>query len=158
MCFLSVALSYGFWLWTVCYLRLTQVRSTWATERRRFKDNPLKLAHIPDKGGYEFEFDNPRQRLHELPPYAQRAFNTVLNGGENFGFFAAAVILQIVVRGPTNGTAEMALLSLVHFGARVVQGLAYIVGFSTLRTMAFVVASVANVALYVLLLEKIQLS
>ncbi len=37
VCFLSVALSYGFWLWTVCYLRLTQVRSTWATERRRFK-------------------------------------------------------------------------------------------------------------------------
>lgn len=67
------------------------------------------------------------------------------------------MILQIVVRGPTHGTAEMALLSLVHFCARVAQGLAYIVGFSTLRTMAFVVACVSNVALYVLLLEKIQL-
>jgi uncharacterized MAPEG superfamily protein len=62
-------------------------------------DNPLKLAHIPDKGGYEFDFDNPRQRLHELPPYAQRAFNTVLNGGENFGFFAAGTWELAAPRG-----------------------------------------------------------
>jgi hypothetical protein len=28
--------------------------------------NPLKLAHIPDPGGYEFDFDLPRNRLHEM--------------------------------------------------------------------------------------------
>jgi hypothetical protein len=68
-----------------------------------------------------------------------------------------AVIFNVLVRGPTKGTAEMALLSVVHFGARVAQGLFYIVGFSTLRTMAFVVACVSNVALYVLLLEKVEM-
>jgi uncharacterized MAPEG superfamily protein len=122
-----------------------------------YAENPLKLAHIPDKGGYEFDFSNPRARLEELPLYAQRAFNLVLHGGENYGFFAAAVLLNVAVRGADNGTQEVALLSFVHLCARAVHAFAYILDRTTIRTMAFIVASVANVALFVILLDQITL-
>lgn len=40
-------------------------------------------------------------------PKTQRAFNTVLNQAENFGYFAAAVLANVAIRGPLHGTQEV---------------------------------------------------
>ena len=85
---LSVAGGYALYLCSVAYLRLLQYRATKATELRRDtctvpggpvrgseplprRDpapaaNPLKLAHIPDPGGYEYSFQNPRGRIEDM--------------------------------------------------------------------------------------------
>jgi uncharacterized MAPEG superfamily protein len=75
-------------------------------------DNPLHLAHIPDKGGYEFDFSNPRNRVVEMTSTGQRAFNAVLHQGENYAFFAAAVLANVAVRGGMNGTQEVCVAPL----------------------------------------------
>lgn len=51
-------------------------------------------------------------------------------------------------------TLQIALLAFVHLCARVVSAFGYVIGLTPVRTGGWLVGSVANAGLYVLLLEK----
>lgn len=51
-------------------------------------------------------------------PKTQRAFNTVLNQAENYAFFAAAVLFNVVIRGIRGGTREVGVGEFL-FGRRL---------------------------------------
>ncbi len=75
--------------------------------------------------------------------------------GQSYQFFAAAVLANVAVRGATSGTQEVALLSFAHVASRGVSAFAYVADWTTVRTMGFLVGVVSNVALFIILAERL---
>lgn len=115
------------------------------------------VAHIAESGGFakflgSNHYKEPRTSQAALGGFAKRADAVVQNIQEQYGFFAAAVILNLVVFGLDGGTDALAMWSTVYVGARVVHSLVYWAGISLLRTASWAAAAIANVMLFLQLL------
>eukprot|EP00030_Apusomonadida_sp_AF-17_P006797 a687270_48.p3 GENE.a687270_48~~a687270_48.p3 ORF type:complete len:153 (-),score=48.47 a687270_48:155-580(-) len=96
-------------------------------------------------------YDNkdPRAQQQQLQGLARRAVNTMNNHAEGFGFFAAAAILNIAVRGPHNGSKTAAIFAIVHVAARLGHAIAYLANQDAIRSLMFFGGVICNFGLYV---------
>jgi uncharacterized MAPEG superfamily protein len=89
----------------------------------------------------------PRAQQARLEGWGARANAASANAFETFPFFAAAVIVAHIA-GASPGTS--ATWALVYIAARVLHGVFYVSDIDRLRSLAFGVGVVCNVALFVL--------
>merc|ERR1711916_371796 len=78
----------------------------------------------------------------------ERAVNSMNNHAEGFAFFATAVVLNIALRGPENGSTEVAITALAHAGFRLGHCVAYLLDIDIIRSLCFFLGIVANFVLY----------
>merc|ERR1711916_142365 len=77
---------------------------------------------------------DPRAQLEGL---GRRAVSTMNNHAEGFAFFATAVVLNIALRGPENGSTEVAITALAHAGFRLGHCVAYLLDIDIIRSLCF---------------------
>jgi uncharacterized MAPEG superfamily protein len=99
------------------------------------------------KIGVESDNRYPREEYDNLPPAKRRAYAAHQNAYENFPFFAAAVIIAMTL-GAAPATVNM--LAMAYVAVRVVHGLLYINNIPTLRSLAFGIGLLINIAIFVL--------
>lgn len=99
------------------------------------------------KLGVESDNRYPREDYDNLPPAKRRAYAAHQNAYENFPFFAAAVIVAMTL-GAAPATVNM--LALVYIAIRVIHALLYINNIPMLRSAAFTLGLIINVAIFVL--------
>jgi uncharacterized MAPEG superfamily protein len=85
-----------------------------------------------------------RDTQPELPAWLQRTARAIANHKENFPLFATAIVVVTLVGRTNTITAWAAIIYLV---ARVLHGVIYIAGLTTVRTLVWLVALVANLAI-----------
>ena len=104
------------------------------------------IASLAAKAG-DASFDNhePRAWLAKQGGYRARANAAQQNGFEAFAFFAAAVIVAHVTRGPQ---AQVDTLAMVFIAARVLYLVMYVAGWSTLRSLVWAVGIVCTVWIF----------
>lgn len=91
---------------------------------------------------------DPRSQQAQLEGLGRRAVNTMNNHAEGFAFFATAVVLNIALRGPENGSTEVAITALAHAGFRLGHCVAYLLDIDIIRSLCFFLGIVANFVLY----------
>ena len=99
------------------------------------------------KLGVESDNRYPREDYDNLPPAKRRAYAAHENAFENFPFFAVAVIVALTL-GAASATVNM--LAIAYIVIRVIHGLLYINNISTLRSLAYTVGLIVNIAIFVL--------
>lgn len=99
------------------------------------------------KIGVESDNRYPREEYDNLPPAKRRAYAAHQNAYENSPFFAAAVIIAMTL-GAAPATVNM--LAMAYVAVRVVHGLLYINNIPTLRSLAFGIGLLINIAIFVL--------
>jgi uncharacterized MAPEG superfamily protein len=104
------------------------------------------LAAVIAKRGPDFDNRNPRAWLARQEGSRARAHAAQLNSFEAFPFFAAAVIIAHVLKGPMPLVNTLASLFIV---ARVLYLLCYLADRSTLRSVVWLVGFGAAVAIFV---------
>jgi uncharacterized MAPEG superfamily protein len=107
---------------------------------------PIALVSYA-KLGVESDNRYPREDYDNLPPAKRRAYAAHQNAYENFPFFAAAVIVAMT-SGAAPATVNM--LAIAYIAVRVVHGLLYINNLSSLRSLAYLVGLLINIAIFVL--------
>jgi uncharacterized MAPEG superfamily protein len=90
---------------------------------------------------------NPRAGIDNLPGPRRRAYAAHLNAYENFPFFAAAVIIAITM-GASISTVNA--LAVVYIVLRIAHAAFYIRDMASARSLAFTVAYVVNIAIFIL--------
>ena len=90
--------------------------------------------------------NEPRAHLAELDSRSSRAFGAQLNGFETFPIFAAAVIVEHMVGGPSRFADIMAIFYVV---CRIGHMSAYIARNQPLRSLAFALGQAAALAIFV---------
>lgn len=104
------------------------------------------VAAVLAKRAPGFDNNNPREWLAKQGGSRARANAAQLNSFEAFPFFAAAVIVAHLLRGPQ---ALVDLLALVFLVARVVYIAFYVADRATLRSLTWVVGFGATVAIFI---------
>jgi uncharacterized MAPEG superfamily protein len=99
------------------------------------------------KAGLRSDNHYPREDYDELTSPKRRAYAAHLNAFENFPFFAVAVLVATTMGAPVSTVNMLAVLYIV---SRIAHGLLYIADKSALRSLAYLVALVINVAIFVL--------
>jgi uncharacterized MAPEG superfamily protein len=99
------------------------------------------------KLGVESDNRYPREDYDNLPPAKRRAYAAHQNAYENFPFFAAAVIIATTM-GANPGTLNM--LAIAYVVIRVIHGLLYINNIPPLRSAAYGLGLIVNIAIFVL--------
>ena len=99
------------------------------------------------KFGVESDNRYPREEYDNLPPAKRRAYAAHQNAYENFPFFAAAVIIAMTL-GAAPATVNM--LAMAYVAVRVIHALLYINNIPMLRSAAFTLGLLINVAIFVL--------
>lgn len=99
------------------------------------------------KLGVESDNRYPREDYDNLPPAKRRAYAAHENAFESFPFFAVAVIVALTL-GATPATVNM--LAMVYIAIRVIHGLLYINNIPALRSLAYTVGLIVNIAIFVL--------
>jgi uncharacterized MAPEG superfamily protein len=99
------------------------------------------------KLGVESDNRYPREDYDNLPPAKRRAYAAHQNAYENFPFFAVAVIIAMTL-GAAPATVNM--LAIAYIVVRVIHGLLYINNIPMLRSVAFTLGLIINVAIFVL--------
>lgn len=99
------------------------------------------------KLGVESDNRYPREDYDNLPPAKRRAYAAHENAFENFPFFAVAVIVALTL-GAASATVNM--LAIAYIVIRVIHGLLYINNIPTLRSLAYTVGLIVNIAIFVL--------
>lgn len=107
---------------------------------------PLVIVVFAKAGG-DGDNHHPRDSAERLPPKNRRAYAAHLNAYENFPFFAAAVIIA-KTQGAAPGTLDT--LAAIYIVLRVLHAVLYIADQSTLRSLAFGLAWLVNIAIFVL--------
>ena len=107
---------------------------------------PIALASYA-KMGVESDNRYPREEYDNLPPAKRRAYAAHQNAYENFPFFAVAVIVAMTL-GAAPATVNM--LAMAYVAVRVIHGLLYINNVPTLRSLAFGIGLLINIAIFVL--------
>ena len=107
----------------------------------------LPLAFVGYAKAGSRDNNTPRDAAAGLSGARHRAHAAHQNGYENFPFFAAAVIIAI-----TQGTSISTVNSfaMAYLVLRVVHGLLYIADQATLRSAAYGIALIVNIAIFVL--------
>jgi len=90
---------------------------------------------------------HPRDDLESLPATRRRAYAAHQNAYENFPFFAAAVLSAASLGAPISTVNILAALYIV---VRVAHGMLYVADQARLRSMAYLVALLLNIAIFVL--------
>lgn len=90
---------------------------------------------------------HPRDSVERLPPAARRAYAAHLNAYENFPFFAAAVIIAKTQGAPLGALNALAA---VYILLRIAHAALYIADSATPRSLAFGLAWLVNIAIFVL--------
>jgi uncharacterized MAPEG superfamily protein len=96
-------------------------------------------------GAASFDNNEPRAWLGRQQGYRARANAAQQNGFEAFAFFAAAVIVAHISRGPQ---AQVDTLAMVFVAARVLYLVMYLGGWSTLRSLVWAVGMVCTVWIF----------
>lgn len=107
---------------------------------------PLVLVKYA-KAGSGSDNRYPREDYDELSPPKRRAYAAHQNAYENFPFFAVAVVIAVTMGAPVaivNGLAVLYIL------LRIAHGLLYIYNKPALRSVAYVAAMGANIAIFAL--------
>lgn len=99
------------------------------------------------KLGVESDNRYPREDYDNLPPGKRRAYAAHQNAYENFPFFAVAVIVAMTL-GAAPATVNM--LAIAFIVVRVIHALLYINNIPMLRSAAFTLGLIINVAIFVL--------
>jgi len=99
------------------------------------------------KIGVESDNRYPREEYDNLPPAKRRAYAAHQNAYENFPFFAVAVIVAMTL-GAAPATVNM--LAMAYVAVRVIHGLLYINNIPAMRSAAFTLGLIINVAIFVL--------
>ena len=99
------------------------------------------------KMGVESDNRYPREDYENLPPAKRRAYAAHQNAYENFPFFAAAVIIAITMGASINTVNWLAMAYVV---VRLAHGLLYINNQSSLRSLAYSLGLLLNIAIFVL--------
>jgi uncharacterized MAPEG superfamily protein len=107
---------------------------------------PIALVSFA-KAGTGGDNRHPREELESLPAAKRRAYAAHQNAYENFPFFAVAVISAATLGAPIGTLNALAVLYIV---ARVAHGALYINDSAQLRSMAYGVGLLLNIAIFVL--------
>ena len=99
------------------------------------------------KMGVQSDNRYPREEYDNLPPPKRRAYAAHQNAFENFPFFAAAVIIAVTM-GASIGTVNW--LAMAYIVARLAHGVLYINNQSSLRSLAYGLGLLLNIAIFVL--------
>ncbi len=99
------------------------------------------------KAGMQSDNRYPREEVDDLPPMKRRAYAAHQNAYECFPVFAAAVIIAVTQRAPIDIVNWLAVAYIVF---RIAHGLLYIYNKPPLRSLAFMLAFLVNVAIFVL--------
>lgn len=91
--------------------------------------------------------NNPRDSAGNLQGANRRAYAAHQNAYENFPFFAAAVIIAIT-QGATLSTVNM--LAAAYIALRLAHAACYITDAASLRSVAYMLALLTNIAILVL--------
>ena len=94
------------------------------------------IAAAAAKAGPGFDNNEPRAWLAKQQGFRARANAAQQNGFEAFAFFAAAVLVAHVVRGPQ---AQVDLLAMVFVVARLLYLAFYLAGWGALRSLVWCV-------------------
>jgi uncharacterized MAPEG superfamily protein len=105
------------------------------------------LATITAKAGVK-DYDNnePRAADQKLQGYRARAYAAQQNGFEAFPFFAAAVIIAHVLRGPAH---QVDVYALIFVAARVVYLFFYLGAKGTFRSLTWAIGFFAAIAIFI---------
>ncbi|MDB5620628.1 MAPEG family protein [Tardiphaga sp.] len=106
---------------------------------------PLVLAGYSKSGSRDN--NTPRDSAEKLSGPKRRAYAAHQNAYENFAFFAVAVIAALNF-GATTSTVN--LLALLYIAFRIAHALLYIADKASLRSAAYGLALIANIAIFVL--------
>ena len=96
--------------------------------------------------------DNPSRNDKPQSPWAQRLYFAHTNAVENLVVFAALVLILDSLGHQTESTA---IACAVYFWARLAQVIIYALGIPVLRTLAFSVGFLAQVALVLAVFGKL---
>jgi uncharacterized MAPEG superfamily protein len=107
---------------------------------------PYLTALIAKVSGRGYDNIEPRAWLARQQGFSARANAAQQNGFEAFAFFAAAVLVAHVVRGPQ---AMVDVLAMVFIGARLVYVPLYLAGWATARSLVWSVGMIATVWIFV---------
>ena len=103
------------------------------------------------KAGTQSDNLYPREEVDDLPPMKRRAYAAHQNAYENFPFFAAAVLVAATMGAPVN---TVNLLAAVYILLRIAHGIFYIYNKPALRSGAYLLALIVNIAIFVTPLFK----
>jgi uncharacterized MAPEG superfamily protein len=107
---------------------------------------PLMMTGIAKALGGRYDNHDPRGQALSYSGMAKRAHAAHQNGFEAFPLFAAAVIIAELKGGPRL-TVDM--LAMAHVALRIAYSGAYIYDRPTLRSLLWVLALIATVAIFV---------
>ncbi len=96
--------------------------------------------------------DNPSRNAKPQSPWAQRLYFAHTNAVENLVVFAALVMILNAERHSTMSTV---IACAVYFWARLAHAIIYALGVPVLRTLAFAVGFLAQVALVLAVFGKL---
>jgi uncharacterized MAPEG superfamily protein len=137
--------------WWVAVSALRKAHIAYASNNQK-GDKYGKRANQSRKYVLMFCSDNkdPRRQYLELEGYGKRANNAMNNHQEQFGFFAAAAILNLALRpSMTNGSGQaVAALSAIYAFTRFLHVVCYIGDWDAVRSIAFTFGILALFGLY----------
>ncbi|MEP7314102.1 MAG: MAPEG family protein [Pseudomonadota bacterium] len=107
---------------------------------------PYVAAVISKAGAKGFDNNQPRDWLAKQQGFRARADAAHKNSFEAFAFFAVAVIVAHMLRGPQ---AQVDLLAIVFIAARVVYLGFYLAGWGALRSLIWAVGMAATVWIFI---------
>ena len=115
----------------------------------------LLLSGVPSKTararwGKDYSHRNGRDSLQKLDGWRQRAHYAQMNAHENFGPFAAALIIAALAQVSPGSIQPWVA---VFFVSRMLHGIFYIADHGILRTAAWSGGALATVALLALALD-----
>lgn len=99
------------------------------------------------KAGMRTDNLYPREEVDDLPPMKRRAYAAHENAYENFPFFAAAVLVAVTMGAPVYLVNWMAA---AYIALRIAHGIFYIFNKPSLRSLAYLLALIVNIAIFVL--------
>jgi len=106
---------------------------------------PYAAALAAKIGAADFDNEHPRAWLARQSGQRARANAAQQNSFEAFGFFAAAVIIAHLARGPQ---AQVDQLAMVFIAARVAYLIVYLGGWGTIRSLVWGVGIVCTVWIF----------
>ena len=112
---------------------------------------PIASTAVAKWGFRQFDNNNPREWLASQTGFRARANAAQHNAFEAFPFFAAAVVLGLVLQ---LDPVVLDRYCLIFMAARVLYLLAYVADVATLRTLCWLVGYASCIAIYVELLIR----
>ncbi|MEO7774289.1 MAG: MAPEG family protein [Steroidobacteraceae bacterium] len=107
---------------------------------------PYVAAFVAKGGDRSFDNNDPRAWIAKQGGLRARANAAQQNSFEAFPFFAVAVLVAHMLRGPQS---QVDMLAMLFIAARVVYLGVYLAGIGWLRSLVWVVAMVATVWIFV---------